>query len=192
MTADTLRIATPDDYQEIFRICCLLHAENGQHAFNELKVREAIWRCVNRDKAMAAVIGSSDDIKAMVLLTIEEVWYSDNHEIVERGVFVRKDCRRSDYAKQMIMFAKKCADETDLKLSIGIISDLRLETKRRLYEKQLPLGGYWFIYDPTREDHRNRKPDRPWEDEGISRHKWQQRTIAENLAKRRLIDERAA
>jgi GNAT superfamily N-acetyltransferase len=146
--SDALRIATPDDFQEIFRICCLLHAENGQHPFNELKVRQIIWRGVNRWGALCAVIGSPADIKAMILLTIEEVYYSDAHEIVERWAYVRPDCRRTDYAKQLIGFAKKCADETGLSLSIGIISDDRLAAKRRLYERSLPLGGYWFTYRP--------------------------------------------
>jgi hypothetical protein len=153
MSDDVLRIATPDDFQEIFRICCLLHHENGSHGFNELKVRSAIWRCVNRDKAMAAVIGPPNDIKAMILLTIEEVWYSDDHEIIERGVFVRADCRKTDYAKQMIRFAKRCAEDTGLFVSIGIISDDRLAAKRRLYERELKIGGYWFIVKPRRAEH---------------------------------------
>lgn len=145
-----LRIATPDDFQEIFRICCLLHAENGQFPFHELKVREIIWRAVNRDRGLAAVVGVSDDIKAMILLTIEEVFYSDAQEIIERWNYVRPDCRRSDYAKQMIGFAKKCSSETGIPLSIGIISDIRLAAKRRLYERMLPLGGYWFTFRPDK------------------------------------------
>jgi hypothetical protein len=62
--------------------------------------------------------------------------------------YVRPDSRKSNYAKQMIGFAKKCADETGLILAIGIISEKKLEAKRRLYERMLPLSGYWFIYKP--------------------------------------------
>lgn len=148
-SSNALRVAGPDDFQEIFRISCLLHAENGSHSFNEMKVREIIWRGVNRWEAICAVIGPPTDIKAMLMLAIEEVRYSDDHEIVEIWNFVRPDCRRSDYAKQMITFAKKCADETGLFLSIGVISEKKLEAKRRLYERMLPLGGYWFIYRPS-------------------------------------------
>jgi hypothetical protein len=150
MSADTLRIAGPDDFQELFRICCLLHKENGQFSFSELKVREIIWRSVNRDGGLVAVIGSPSDIKAMILLTIEEVYYSQDQEIVERWNFVRPDCRKTDYAKQMIRFAKRCAAETGLVTSLGIISDERLAAKRRLYERELSLAGYWFTIRPKR------------------------------------------
>jgi len=145
---NALRIATTDDFQEIFRICCLHHAENGQHSFNELKVREIIWRGVRQDRALSAVIGPHDNIKAMILLTIEEVYYSDDYEIVERWTYVRPDCRRSDFAKRLLAFAKKCAEETGLFVSIGIVSDIKLAAKRRLYERTLPLGGYWFTIRP--------------------------------------------
>jgi hypothetical protein len=144
-----VRIGEPSDFQELFRICCLLHAENGSHSFNELKVREIIWRAVNRDGGIVAVIGPHDDIKAMLLLTIDEIFYSDEQVLNERWHFVRPDCRRSDFAKQMIKFAKKCADETGLMLYIGIISEKQLEAKRRLYERLLPLGGYWFTHRPS-------------------------------------------
>jgi GNAT superfamily N-acetyltransferase len=143
-----IRIATPNDYQEMFRLCCLLHRENAVHKFNELKVRSLVWRAVNQDSAIAAVIGRSDDIKAMILMTLEEIVYSDSFELVERWNYVRPDSRKSNYAKQMIGFAKKCADETGLILAIGIISEKKLEAKRRLYERMLPLSGYWFIYKP--------------------------------------------
>lgn len=143
-----LRIATDGDFQEMFRICCLLHAENGQHPFDERKVREIIWRGVRQDGALAAVIGPSSNIKAMILLTIEEVYYSVDYEIVERWTYVRPDCRKSNYAKRLIGFAKQCAEETGLFVSIGIVSDVKLEAKRRLYERNLPLAGYWFTIRP--------------------------------------------
>ena len=143
-----IRVAGPDDFQEIFRICCLLHAEIARHPFNELKVRSIIWRGVNRDGAICAVIGRPDDIKAMLLMTIEEIYYSDESEIIERWNYVRPDCRKSTFAKQMIGFARRISRETGLIVGIGIDTNVKLEAKRRLYERSLKLGGYWFIIDP--------------------------------------------
>ena len=145
---NNIRVATPDDYQEIFRIACLLHSENGQFSFNERKVKNIIWNAVNRNGGMCAVIGPVDNIKAMLLLTIEEVYYSDEFEIVERWNYVRPDCRKSNYAKQMVAYAKQVCAQTGLVVSIGIISDIKLEAKRRLYERTLKLGGYWFTIRP--------------------------------------------
>ena len=53
------------------------------------------------------------------------------------------------FAKNMITFAKKCADETKLILLIGIISDEKLEAKERLYARLLPKGGTFFVYRPN-------------------------------------------
>jgi GNAT superfamily N-acetyltransferase len=143
---DEIRIATPDDFQEIFRISCLLHKENGMHEFSEEKVRNLIWRGVNRDNSIIGVIGSHSDIKAMLYLVIDPVYYSEQCQLVELWNFVRADCRKSDFAKRMIQFAKRCADETGLHLTIGVISDERLEAKERLYARLLPKGGAFYVY----------------------------------------------
>ena len=149
---DVLRIATPEDYQEIFRICCLLHAENGQHAFSERKVTELIWRGCNQDRAIIGVIGESNDIKAMLFLVIDPVYYSEDLQLTELWNYVRPDARRSDFARQMIQFAKRCSDETELDLTIGIISDKNLEKKANLYGRLLPKGGTFFIYRPKKSE----------------------------------------
>lgn len=141
-----LRIATPDDFQEIFRVCCLLHKENGQHPFSEEKCRHVIWRGCNRDSAIIGVIGPSSNIKSVIYLSFEPVYYSDDWQLVELFNFVRPDCRKSDFAKRMIGFAKDTADSLGADLLIGVISDKRLEAKARLYERMLPKGGVFFCY----------------------------------------------
>jgi|HubBroStandDraft_2_1064218.scaffolds.fasta_scaffold572515_2 hypothetical protein len=147
---NAIRIATQDDFQEIFRVCCLLHSENGAHEFSEWKVRHLIWRGVNQEKSIIGVIGPSNDIKAMIYLVIDPVSYSDDSQLLELWNYVRPDYRKSDFAKRMILFAKKCSDETGLDLTIGIISDKRLEAKKRLYHRLLPEGGAFFIYRPNK------------------------------------------
>ena len=149
MTTDienAIRIATPDDYQELMRICYLLWLDNGQHPWSEEKAKEFIWRGCHRDNAIVGVIGSSSDIKAVIYLEVMPVYYSDDVQLYEKFAFVRPDSRKSDFAKRLIYFARRCADETGIDLLIGIISDVKLEAKKRLYHRHLPEGGAWFCY----------------------------------------------
>lgn len=142
----SVRTATPDDYQELFRIVCLAHAENGQHEFNEDKIKHLVWRGCNRDNAIIGAIGKPDDLRAMIYLQLAPVYYSLEWQLTELLSYVRDDSRRCGYAKKLLNFAKKCTDETGLDLFIGIVSDHRLEAKSRLYERQLPKGGTFYIY----------------------------------------------
>lgn len=141
-----LRIAGPQDFNELMRLIHLLHDENGQHELSVEKSASVIWRGVTRQQAIVGVIGPSHDIKAVIYLEICPIYYSESVQLLELFNFVRPDSRRSDFAKRMILFAKKCADETGLDLTIGVISDTRLEAKARLYERLLPKGGVFFIY----------------------------------------------
>jgi hypothetical protein len=150
-----IRIAGPEDYQEAFRIACLLHHENGQHKFSEPKVKEFIWHGCNRLNAMMGVIGPPTNLKAMIYLQVQPIFYSDEFQLGEVFNYVRPDFRRSDYAKRMICFAKKCADETGLDLMIGVISDERLAAKKRLYQRLLPEGGVFFNYRPKSKEQVN-------------------------------------
>lgn len=143
-----IRIAGVEDYQEVYRIARLLHSENGQHKFCEAKVKEFIWHGCNRLNAIVGVIGPSDNIKAVLYLQIQPIFYSEEFQLGEVFAFVRPDSRRSDYAKRLIRFAKKCSEETGLDLLIGILSDHRLAAKSRLYDRELPKGGVFFNYRP--------------------------------------------
>lgn len=143
-----IRIAGPEDYQEVYRIACLLHSENGQHVFSEDKVKTFMWHGCNRLNAVIGVIGPSTNIKAMIYLQIQPIFYSEEMQLGEVFNYVRPDARKSDFAKRMIRFAKKCSEETGIDLLIGIISDQRLAAKSRLYDRELPKGGVYYNYRP--------------------------------------------
>lgn len=157
---DPIRIATPQDYQELFRISCLLHRENGMHPFSEEKAKRFIWRGCNQDQSIIGVIGPSHDIKAMIYLELQHIYYSDDWQIGEAFSYVRPDCRRSDFAKRLIRFAKKCSDKTGLDLCIGVMSDHRLAAKGRLYEREFNGNrGVFFIHSPKKEISNTRSID---------------------------------
>jgi GNAT superfamily N-acetyltransferase len=77
---------------------------------------------------------------------MEEVYYSDDYQIVELWNYVRPDCRKSDFAKRLIEFAKKCSTDTGMDLTIGIISNARMEAKCRLYGRMLPKAGEFYVW----------------------------------------------
>ena len=62
--------------------------------------------------------------------------------------FVRPDERKTDYAKRMIAFAKRCSDNVKLPLVIGVLTNERMEGKVRLYRRNLgyPAGAF-FVYN---------------------------------------------
>lgn len=141
-----LRVATEEDFNCVMDLCHLLHAENGQYPLNLHKVSELVWRALTRQGAIMGVIGKPGDLKAMICLHIDPVDYADAFQIYEKWNYVRPDSRKSDFAKRMIRFAKQCADETGLDLTIGIISNDRLAAKARLYDRELPKGGVFYVY----------------------------------------------
>lgn len=142
-----IRVALPNDYQELFRVCCYLHRENGQHPFSEERSKNFIWKGCNRDNAIIFVIGPSTNIKAVLYLEVQQIYYSDERQLGEAFLYVREDCRKSDFAKRLIRHAKRCSEETELDLMMGIISDHRLAAKKRLYDREFTEGGNGTFYN---------------------------------------------
>lgn len=144
-----VRVATPQDEDGVMALCRQLHAENGTHAMNEEKVRGMIRRCIAQQGGLIGVIGEPEDLKGCICLLIDGVWFSDEYQLLELFNFVRADCRASDFARSLITYAKSCADGLGVDLTIGVISNVRMEAKVRLYGRLLPKAGEFFVYRPT-------------------------------------------
>lgn len=146
-----VRVAIPVDAPAIFDLMMLAHDEAGEHVVCPEKVVARIWEAVNRNGSLIGVVG--DPGKALcgyVFMVLDEVWYSTNMQILELSNFVHPDHRRSNYAKQLIAFSKKCADGLGLDLTMGVMSNARTEAKCRLYQRQLTPVGQFFVYKPNR------------------------------------------
>jgi hypothetical protein len=141
-----VRIATPHDFDGLMTLVRLAHADNGQHAFSETKIRESIAAACRMERAIIGVIGPADDLRAAIHMIINEIYYSDDVQLFELWTFVREDSRRSDFAKKLLQFAKDCAEQAKLDLLIGIISDQRLEEKERLYKRTFQKAGTFFVH----------------------------------------------
>jgi hypothetical protein len=80
------------------------------------------------------------------------MWYSRDVFIEELFNYVRPAFRSSSNSQDLIAFGKAVADATELRLLIGVLSNIRTEAKVRLYRKALgsPVGAY-FVHDPARD-----------------------------------------
>jgi hypothetical protein len=157
---EEVRLAEPSDESEVMKLMHVMHAEGGLMPLDEMSAREMFQRAFNRKGAILGVIGEPGNIKAMIFLLIGKFWYTQQYHLEELFNFIRPDERKSDYARRMIAFAKKCSDETKLPLVIGVLTNSRMEGKVRLYRRNLgyPAGAF-FVYntgwkndEPSNED----------------------------------------
>jgi N-acetylglutamate synthase-like GNAT family acetyltransferase len=148
-----VRLAHRGDIEKLVELGRLLHAENAMLSWDDDLVRELVTAYVTyqptahfADPGMIAVIEEGGTIKAMIALRITTLWYSRQPIIEELFNFVHPEHRRSTFAKSLILYAKALADDMQLPLLIGIVSNYRTEQKIRLYQRFLPFAGAFFVY----------------------------------------------
>ena len=152
-----VRAATPDDYQEIWRLFLQGHNENGLFSLSPFKVQWFMNRALfpqnipvgdTGTRGVIGVIGPTKALEALVFVTIGEYWYSDDKHIEEFLVYVDPEYRKSDHADALIQWMKDQSEGTGLPLMTGIVSNHRTEAKCRLYRRALPKMGEFFYYAP--------------------------------------------
>lgn len=148
-----VRLGHRGDIDQLIELGRLLHTENAMLDWDEELIRELVTAYVTyqpsphfQDPGMIAVIDEGGVIKAMIALRITQLWYSRKPLIEELFNFVHPEHRRSTFAKSMILYAKALADDLQLPLLIGIVSNHRTEQKIRLYQRFLPFAGAFFVY----------------------------------------------
>lgn len=144
-----VRLAHPEEEDDLLVLCREIHREQPMHTYDEERVRAMVRRALNQDNAIMAVIGKPGDLRAALLLLIDPIWWSDEFQLLELFNFVREDHRKSNYAKQLIQYAKHAAERTGLDLTIGVLANKRTEAKVKLYSRQLPKVGEFFCYSPS-------------------------------------------
>lgn len=98
---------------------------------------------IEADKRIVACIGMSLG---------DAFWYTRDQALFELWTFVHPDYRRVNYGKRLIEFSKKCSDwfcrvGTPVSLFSGVVTDQRTEAKCKLYRRQLPKIGEFFLYN---------------------------------------------
>lgn len=142
--------AKPADKEAVIEICKEDHAENGWFSLSIPKLENTVSRILENGEGVIGLIRRSE-IEAIMVLNISQFWYSGDYCLEEMLNFVRPQYRRSTNAKDMIQFAKRCAEEIGIPLVIGVTSNERTKAKIELYKRQLgeSCGGY-FIYNLKR------------------------------------------
>lgn len=146
----SVRIAKPDEEDEILSMCKKLHEENGLFSFSEDKVRDCIKRCYRREGGIVGVIGETGTLQGSIGILISDSYYSNEWHLAELWTYVLPDFRKSHNADALIEFGKRCAIEIGVPLITGIISNRHLAQKIRLYRRRLGTpSGVFFVFNAT-------------------------------------------
>ena len=152
-----VRVARPEDRQEIWRLFLQGHHENGQFTLAPEKVdwfiNRALWPELIPPwdvgtRGVIGVIGDVGALEAVAFVTIGTFWYSHDKHLEEFLVYVDPEARRSFHARALIKWMKHQSEKTGLPLFTGVVSNARTEEKVNLYGRLLPKVGAFFLFHP--------------------------------------------
>lgn len=155
-SSSEVRLATHEDYAEIWQMFRLLHKENGVFSMSEPKLDWILQRVLlphlipQNDTGLRGymgVIGPVGALEGFILLIIGTYWYTDELHLEELATFVHPNHRRTKHAKALLNYSKRMSDAINIPLLIGIVSNKRTESKVRLYRKHFPEAGSFFLYN---------------------------------------------
>lgn len=159
LAASVPRVATPEDWTEIWRMFLQAHEENGLFRLAPEKVDFFIQRALRPDlihpndtgpRGQIVVIGEPGHLQAICFVLLGAYWYSHERHLEELLVFVDSPYRNSGHAKALIEWMKKTSVSLGLRLITGIMSTERTEAKVRLYRRQLtPIGAFFMHPAPS-------------------------------------------
>lgn len=144
-----VRVATPDDFEEIMRLAVEVANENGISQPDLQKVASDIWPSLHQDHGIIGVIGPiGGKLEGFVLLRIGQTWYASEPMIEERTVFVSSEYRaaKGGRARRLCEFSKKVSEDLGMPLLIGILSNQRTKAKVELYRRVFgaEAGAFWL------------------------------------------------
>lgn len=153
-----VRVAKPDDRQEIWRLFLQGHRENGMFSLAPEKVDFLISRALHPEmipewdtgpRGAIGVIGDVASLEGVVLMMLDSYWYTHDRHLGEYLVYVDPECRKTHHARALVAWMKEQSERTHLPLLTGIISNERTDAKVRLYQRMLPRVGAFFLYNPN-------------------------------------------
>lgn len=154
-----VRVATRADFEGVMQLASQVSKENGIFEPTLDMVAQDVWAALNHDHGIIGVIGPEGGmLEGFVLLRIGNTWYSQSNIIEEKTVFVSPKFRsaKGGRARKLCEFSKKVADELELPLLIGILSNQRTKGKVEMYKRVFgdPAGAF-FLYGAHTGDWKN-------------------------------------
>lgn len=143
-----IRLADELDEPDVLRLCALMHEEQHTYPLSWEKVTPLIRLATRHQRGILGVAGPRGDLYGGIFLLIDEPWFSKEPILIEYFNYVRPEHRRSSLAKDLIGYAKSCAEALKIDLTIGVYSNIRTEAKVRLYRRMVPCAGAFFQYSP--------------------------------------------
>ena len=133
------------------RLSPIIHEEVGYGHYNGDKVRAMMAKALLRKGGIIGVVGNVGDLKSCIYLSLDPTWFGDDWQLVELWNYVGEDARRDNraFGEQQIEFAKNCSDRIGVRLLIGILNNVRVEAKLRLYDRHLTRAGAFYIHEPA-------------------------------------------
>lgn len=142
-----VRLAVAGDEERIYNHLLGLHKENGLFSLSRDKSMAVIRSATERKGGIIGVIDGESGVEGSIGLQLSSWWYTENdYHLSEFWCFVREDCRATNHAKDLIQFAKWCAEEMKIPLFMGIVTTKRTAAKERLYRRTLPKVGAYFMW----------------------------------------------
>ena len=146
-----IRLGTPEDEAAMLELAMRAWEENGIKDVNQTKMLGMIRPALYLWQGLVGIIGEpGKKIEGAVLLRMSQMWYSDAWMLEEKAIFVDPEFRsaKGGRARRLCDFSKKVADELNLPLIIGVLSNHRTEAKVKLYERSFgPPAGAFFLYN---------------------------------------------
>jgi hypothetical protein len=146
-----IRLGTPEDEEAMVELAVRAWEENGIKNINPEKMRGMIKPALYLWQGLVGIIGEKGKpIEGAILLRMSQMWYSDDWMLEEKAIFVDPAYRsaKGGRARKLCEFSKRVANELNVPLIIGVLSNHRTEAKIRLYERQFgaPAGAF-FLYN---------------------------------------------
>src|SRR5262249_45071542 len=113
--------------------------------------RAMFARAFNREGGNIIGVIGDQKIEGAIHIKITNFWYASKSHLEVVFAFVDPDHRRSDHARTLIDFAKKCAKEIGIPLLASVVSRKRRGGEVRLYRKEIgdPAGAI-FLFNASR------------------------------------------
>lgn len=150
----TVRRGVEGDFNEMMRLCMSATTENAYVDPDFMKLANEVYAGLTLQMGIVGVIGGTpgEKLEGAVLLRIGPVWYSHDLVLEEKAVFVDHEYRsaKGGRARKLVDWSKEKAEQLELPLAIGVLSNSRTEAKIRLYERMVgkPAGVY-FLYNAS-------------------------------------------